>query len=164
VAGALAGALALLLWIVVARRTLAPIPLPADQPAERLAFAARWLAAPGCTLLIGIWVAARRGFLPDAIDGTRTPASHSLEINLRYNQNTLEQVVLAAIAWAGLALDLPSARLWLIPAMACAFLVGRATFWIGYLIYPMARAFGMVVTMAPTICAYGFLGWKALFG
>jgi hypothetical protein len=34
---------------------------------------------------------------------TRTPSSHSFEINLRYNQNTLEQTVLAVIAWTGLA-------------------------------------------------------------
>jgi hypothetical protein len=42
---------------------------------------------PGLCLLLGVIVAARRGFFPDAIDGTRAPASGSLEINLRYNQH-----------------------------------------------------------------------------
>jgi hypothetical protein len=59
---------------------------------------------------------------------------------------------------------LPPHRLWLIPAMACTFVAGRVTFWIGYSIRPIARSFGMVVTIFPTICAYGWLGWTALAG
>ncbi len=84
--------------------------------------------------------------------------SHSLEINLRYNQNTLEQLVLACIAWAGLSLYLPTAHLVVIPAIDL-FAIGRGTFWIGYLIYPMARAFGMVLTALPTIASYAWLVW-----
>jgi hypothetical protein len=54
---------------------------------------------PGLCLLAGIGAAAdRRFFSADAIDGTRTPQSRGLEVNLRYNRNTLEQTVLAAIA------------------------------------------------------------------
>jgi hypothetical protein len=64
-----------------------------------------------------------------ARDGTRSPANYNLEINLRYNQNTVEQVILAAIAWFGLAVTLPVRSLYLIPAMAAAFVVGRARFW-----------------------------------
>jgi hypothetical protein len=136
--------------------------LPADNIAARLAFAAHWLMVPGLTLLAGIWAAGRRGFIADAIDGTRSPLSHSLEINLRYNQNTLEQTLLAAIAWMNLSVVLPQERLVLIPAAAILFGFGRATFWIGYLIYPMARAFGMVLTALPTIAAYVWLVWRAL--
>lgn len=130
---------------------------PADDLATRLAFAVRWLLAPGCTLLVGIQFTASRGFHPDAIDGTRTPKSHALEIALRYNQNTLEQTVLAAIAWLGLAMSVPHGALAFIPAMAALFVVGRATFWIGYLLYPTARAFGMVMTALPTFIGYGWL-------
>jgi hypothetical protein len=128
---------------------------PADDLATRLAFAARWLLAPGCALLVGIVAAGRRGFYPDAIDGTRTPANRGLEIGLRYNQNTLEQVVLAVIAWLGLAIRAPHAGLAFIPAMAVLFVVGRATFWVGYLLHPTARAFGMTMTVLPTVVAYG---------
>ncbi|HWE47944.1 MAG TPA: hypothetical protein VG407_18140 [Caulobacteraceae bacterium] len=144
-----------------ARRLFAAVPLPAGDAASRLAYVGRWLLAPGLTLLIGIHGAARRGFFRDAIDGTRTPASNALEINLRYNQNTLEQVVLAAIAWSGLAVTLPVERLALIPAMAALFVVGRISFWIGYQIYPIGRAFGMVLTATPTIGAYAWLVWRA---
>jgi hypothetical protein len=111
--------------------------------------------------LAGVWAAARRGFIPDAIDGTRSPLSHSLEIYLRYNQNTLEQAALAAIAWVNLSMALPQERLVLIPAAAFLFGFGRVAFWIGNLINPMARAFGMVLTVLPTIAAYLWLVWRA---
>ena len=86
-------------------------------------------------LLAGVQVAAGRGFHPDAIDGTPTPRSHALEIALRYNRNTVEQTLLAAIAWLGLAVSVPHAALAFIPAMAALFVVGRITFWIGYLVH-----------------------------
>ena len=131
--------------------------LPSDDAAARLAFATHWLIAPGLTLLVGVVGTGRRGFIDGAIEGTRTPAHHGLEINLRYNQNTLEQTVLAAIAWLGLALALPDQRLALIPAMASLFVLGRLTFWIGYRINPLGRAFGMVLTILPTLIAYAWL-------
>jgi hypothetical protein len=88
-AGALCGAAVVVAVLLNAGRLFGGLPLPADDAASRLAFAVRWLLIPGLTLAIGVQVAARRGFLPDAIDGTRTPANRALEINLRYNQNTL---------------------------------------------------------------------------
>jgi MAPEG family len=137
------------------------VTLPADDTASRLAYAAHWLILPGVTLLAGIIAAGRRGFIADAIDGTRTPSSHSLEINLRYNQNTLEQTLLAAVAWAALAVVLARDELGLIPVMAFLFAFGRITFWIGYLLHPLVRAFGMVLTALPTIAAYVWLVWHA---
>lgn len=150
-------------WLY-APRLVAPVALPDDTAASRLAYVSRWLLVPGLTLLAGVWIAGRRGFVPDAIDGTRTPQNYALEINLRYNHNTLEQVVLATIAWVGLALSLPRDRLFLIPTLAILFAVGRITFWIGYLFHPMGRAFGMVLTALPTMCAYGWLVGRALGG
>ena len=152
-AGSLSGVLAT--WLVWrgSPQLFGSVALPADGAADRLAFAALWLLVPGLTLLAGVTLMASRRFLSAAIDGTRTPANRSLEINLRYNLNTLEQTALAAIAWTGLALTLPHARLYLIPALALLFGVGRAAFWIGYLIHPMGRAFGMVLTALPNLIA-----------
>jgi hypothetical protein len=139
-----------------------PDPLP-QNVAERLAFAARWLLLPGLALFVGIGLTANRRFLsPDAIDGQKPIENNSFEINLRYNQNTLEQVVLAAIAWIGLALVLPAEQLGIIPRIAILFAVGRATFWIGYLYAPWARAFGMGLTAYPTFAVLIFLAWKAM--
>jgi hypothetical protein len=150
----------LLLWNVGPDHL--PGPENDDTPA-RLAFAVRWLLWPGFTLLAGVaMVANRRFFLEDAIDGTRAPASRSLEVNLRYNQNTLEQVVLAAIAWSGLALALPFERLSLIPALAILFVIARALFWSGYLLAPWARALGFALTFYPTVAVFIWLGARAL--
>jgi hypothetical protein len=68
--------------------------------------------------------------------------------------------VLAAIAWAGLALALPHEALTLIPAMAIVFIVGRALFWIGYLIAPAARALGLGLSAYPTFAALIWLAWR----
>jgi hypothetical protein len=159
-AGAMPALVAVALTLDHAKSLFAFVALPSDDLAARLAFAVSWMLLAGFSLLVGVIVAARRGFVPDAIDGTRTPASRSLEINLRYNQNTVEQLVLACIAWAGLATRLPIADLLFIPAMAALFVAGRAAFWIGYLLHPMGRAFGMVLTVVPTLASYGLLAWR----
>jgi hypothetical protein len=162
--GAAAGFLVVGLVWQHAAQLFARVARPADDTASRLAYVAHWLILPGLTLLAGIVAAGRRGFIADAIDGTRTPASHSLEINLRYNQNTLEQTVLAAIAWGAMAPILPRDALVLIAMMAFLFAFGRIAFWIGYSLHPLARAFGMVLTALPTLAAYAWLvrhAWHA---
>lgn len=147
------------LWLHLADLHLA-LPDDDDQ-VSRLAFAARWLLLPALALFAGIAVVAnQRFFVADAIDGARASQSRLLEITLRYNQNTLEQTVLAAIAWAGLALALPHEKLTLIPAMAIVFIAGRALFWIGYLIAPVARALGLGLSAYPTFAALIWLAWR----
>ncbi|MEQ1867867.1 MAG: MAPEG family protein [Micropepsaceae bacterium] len=154
-------AFVVLAW-VSAPQLLPNIALPVDDTASRLAFAAQWLLVPGWMLLAGVFGASRRGFYADAIEGTRTPTAQTLEINLRYNQNTIEQTILAAIAWTSLAVVLPHDELILIPAMAVLFALGRITFWIGYVLHPMGRTFGMSLTVLPTIFAFLALTWMAL--
>jgi len=136
------------------------VALPADDITARLAFAFQWLIVPGLTLLAGIGVTASgRFFTADAIDGGDSPL---LDIALRYNRNTSEQTVLAAIAWTGLALDLPAERLWIVPELAFLFAVGRAAFWIGYAVAPWARAFGFGLTFYPTVAVYIWLTGRLL--
>ena len=148
----------MLIWAFQAHIPSAPP--PADDPASRLAYATRWLVLPGLTLVAGIFAASRRGFFADAIEGTRTPANHNLEIALRYNQNTVEQLILAGIAWLALSVTLPHERLPLIAIMAVLFVIGRVTFWVGYVLHPMGRTFGMTLTVIPTLAAYGWLTWR----
>jgi hypothetical protein len=159
----MAGAIVVLL---IAWRLLPALPLPApdgDDTAARLAFAARWLLLPGLALLAGIGIIAnQRFFVADAIDGELETGHRLIDITLRYNRNTLEQIVLAAIAWTGLALALPHDRLKLIPAMAIAFLAGRVLFWVGYMIAPVGRAFGLGLTFYPTIAAMIWLAGRML--
>jgi len=158
-------AAAILVMLLLWQRVLPfpPVILPADDTASRLEFAGRWLLAPATMLLLGIGaVAAGRFIVHEAMDGSRAPSSRTLEINLRYNRNTLEQLMLAAIAWMSLALVLPQDRLAVIPTLAILFVVGRIAFWIGYLIAPWARAFGFALTFYPTVAAYVWLIATAL--
>jgi len=137
-----------------------PLPVPeAGDMAAKAAFVLHWLLLPGLALLFGIGlVANQRFFVSDAIDGGPSK-SRLIEIALRYNTNTLEQTVLAAIAWFGLALVLPVPQLKLIPAMAISFAIGRVLFLIGYLVVPVARALGLGLTAYPTFAA---LIWLAV--
>ena len=137
---------------------LAPRPESSDV-AARLAFVTHWLVVPGVALLVCLMLVALGRFFSndEAFDGTRTPASRFMEINLRVAQNTLEQVVLAAIAWLGLAVALPAERLGLIPVLAALFAAGRILFWAGYQIHPLARAVGFGMTAVPTVVALFWL-------
>lgn len=164
IAGGMLAAVFVLLFLYNTPGIAAHIAPPlGDDEAARLAYAARWLLLPALCLLAGVGAMAnRRFFSSDAVDGTRAPVSRSLEINLRYNQNTLEQAVLAAAAWSGLALMLPHDRLGLIGMLAIVFAVGRALFWIGYLIAPWARAIGFGLTFYPTAIVLVWLAVRAL--
>jgi hypothetical protein len=129
--------------------------------AARLALAVRWLLVPGLCLLAGIGMTANQRFLrEDAIDGG--PAGGAFEINRRYNLNTLEQTVLAAIAWTGLSLQLAPRDLTVIPALAALFGAGRLAFWLGYLYAPWARAFGLGLTFYPTAATLVWLAARTL--
>jgi hypothetical protein len=160
----LVGMLAAVLTCLIALHfALGTSPTEPVATADRLALAARWLLVPGLCLLAGIGMTANRRFLdPAAIDGERQVPSRAFEINLRYNLNTLEQTVLAAIAWLGLALTLAPQDLGLIPALAGLFAAGRALFWIGYLMAPWARAYGLGLTAYPTFAALGWLTWRLI--
>jgi len=148
----------------LARLSDLPLPIPhADDTATRIGFVLHWLLLPGLALLLGIaLVANQRFFVPDAIDGGPSQ-SRMIAILLRYNTNTLEQTLLAAIAWFGLALALPIPQLKLIPAMAISFAIGRVLLLIGYLIAPVARALGLGLTAYPTFAALVWLAVR-MFG
>ena len=157
------GAIALgaIWWVTMVWRGPVVVAAMAMQDkASRLALAAQWLLVPGLSLLFGILVTtATRFFVPREFEGSQDGLGRFMEVNLRYNRNTIEQCLLAAIAWLGLALALPPSRLSIIPALALLFGAGRATFWIGYQSASWARAFGFGLTFYPTAIA---LIWLAM--
>lgn len=154
-------AAAVVICLITASRALGAHSIADVAAADRLALAAHWLLVPGLCLLVGIGaVANRRFFSVETIDGGPPMRPGAFEINLRYNTNTLEQTVLAAIAWSGLALALPARDLGLIPALAGLFAAGRAAFWLGYLYAPWARAFGLGLTFYPTAASLVWLAFR----
>ena len=102
-------------------------------------------------LFAGIARVAALRFFENEIDGTAAPRSRALEVHRTYIQNTLEQFVLLLAAHLAFAASEPAERLPLLPLLVTLFLIGRATFWIGYLHSPPARAFGFATTFYPTL-------------
>ena len=70
-------------------------------------------------------------------------------------QNSLEQTVLAAGAHLSLAAVLRGDELVLIPALVLLYLAGRVSFAAVYARGAAARAFGMALTGASTLAAFG---------
>ena len=70
-------------------------------------------------------------------------------------QNSLEQTVLAVGAHLILATVLQGEEMILLPVLVVLYLIGRVLFAIGYAKGAGARAFGMALTGASTIGAFG---------
>ena len=86
-------------------------------------------------------------FVTPAINPLAGLESERLQVHLRYLTNTLEQFVLFFFATTILATFWEGERMKLIPIMALVFVLGRATFWVGYLRHPRYRSFGTATTL-----------------
>ncbi|HUO03734.1 MAG TPA: MAPEG family protein [Candidatus Binataceae bacterium] len=130
--------------------------------AWRLSYAIRWESISALCLFAGVGLVANRRFvIPEAIAGDAVPA---VEIDRRYVQNTLEQLMLAFVVHLAMATILPDNELRVIPILVALFVIGRVAFWIGYHIAPTARAFGFATTFYPTIVAYVYVVSRVLLG
>jgi uncharacterized MAPEG superfamily protein len=129
-----------------------PIP-PLESAGDRVAFALSWEPVAALALVLGVLRVVRGRFMSGArLDGSPPePADVRLEVDRRYMQNTLEQLVLAVIAHLALATRLSGDQLRLVPILATWFLVARVAFLIGYQRDPLARGFGWAATWLPTL-------------
>jgi len=119
---------------------------------ERLSFALRCDLLAVLMLLLGIGVVARqRFFSTDAIDGSFADRGSSLDINVRYVQNTTEQCLLLIVGHLVLATVVSEVGLKMIPILVALFVFARLCFWIGYHRSPISRAFGFAATFYPTV-------------
>ncbi len=111
-------------------------------------------SVPASFLAISIArMAMHRFFTPEDIDAVGesagTPRAKELQALL---QNTLEQTVLATIAYLLWASQLPATWLSVIPLAALAFACGRILFFTSYHNGARRRAFGFALTFYPTLC------------
>lgn len=124
----------------------------------RLEYALKCEVFAALCLLAGIaMIANRRFFIADAIEGGSTPA---IEIDQRYLQNTLEQLVLAIVAHLALVTIVAPESIRAVAILVMLFVIGRVTFWIGYHISGAARAFGFATTFYPTVAVYAFVMYR----
>lgn len=80
--------------------------------------------------------------------------SEQLRIPAAFLQNTLEQAFIAIVAHLALATLIAGPALSLAPPAILLFAIGRIMFLRGYAKGAGGRAFGMIVTMLPTVVAY----------
>lgn len=126
---------------------------------ERLVFALQVSSVPLAVLLVAVLLVAlgRRGSPADSLGSAYGPPSQALAVPAAFLQNTLEQTVLQVGAILVLATVLSGPELALLPALALLFVVGRTTFYLGYTWSPLYRAFGMGLTLLPTLLAYSVI-------
>lgn len=112
------------------------------------------LAALALVYCIGN-IAKKRFFNADVIDGAAhdKPGS-AVAVDKAVLQNTLEQTVLAVVAYNGLAAVAPGLAPVLLPVLVSLFLIGRAFFVAGYRKGAGGRAFGFALTFYSTLAAY----------
>ena len=124
--------ISLLLWLAL-YRLLPPL-------AGMDSIGARMLVALKCTvvatlfcLVAGVEAVAHERLQSDAFDPLGGHQTSRLAVNLRYLQNTLEQLVVFTVGLFGLAAYLTSGEaMRALPATTAVWIVNRFAFWIGY--------------------------------
>jgi hypothetical protein len=145
------------LFLVVGYLAVPPPEIPTSEGAgARIAFALQADVFVFLCLVAAVGlVASLRFFSPQDIGGSaRGDPGERIRVPLAFLQNTLEQCVLAVGAHLALAAVLRSPEMRLIPLLVALFVIGRATFWIGYRGNGLGRAFGFATTFYPTVFAY----------
>lgn len=156
-------ALTLTLGAVALAPTLA---LPADWSAERLRLGAFCAAAIAAWLVFALLTVSvhRLTHAADAPGPALSEATPALRLKLAFLQNTLEQVVLAAIAYLAFAATARSDQLALLPISAALFWLGRLCFLVGHRYGMKGRAFGYALTFLPTLTLYLMMAARLLGG
>ena len=164
--GAIAASIlvSLILWFALTRY-LPPLKGMEDLGA-RMVVALKCLAlATLFCLVAGVESVAHERLQSAAFDPLAGHETRRLQVNLRYLQNTLEQIIVFAVGLFGLAAYLTDgSAMRAVPAVTIIWILNRFAFWIGYRIHPLYRAFGMASTMYLNIGLLAWAMWGALRG
>lgn len=144
-AGAASGVVSMLLgmWLLSTRL---PAPAGMEGLADRLAYAARWLAFAALPLFAMLAAVGNARFLSKAIDPTRGAEDRATLVNGRVADNSTQQFLLFVAGSLALAASLKPEQMGVIRAAAIVFVAARLVFWVGYRIHPLYRAPGFAAT------------------
>jgi len=129
---AVAGVVSLALWFALYR--LLPPLAGMDDVGARMAVALKCFAvATLFTLVAGVEAVAHERLQSDAFDPLAGHQTQRLRVNLRFLQNTLEQIIIFGAGLFGLAIYLTSGEaMRALPATTFVWILNRFAFWIGY--------------------------------
>ena len=129
---ALSMIVAIVLWLVLYR--LLPPLSGMDDLAARMLVALKCVAVATLFCFVaGVEAVAHERLQSDAFDPLAGHQSKRLRVNLRYLQNTLEQLIVFAVGLSGLAACLSTGeQMRAVVATTVIWILGRFAFWIGY--------------------------------
>ena len=143
--GAASGVASMVL-AVLGLSTLLPSPADTETAAGRIVYAVSWLALAAVPLLLMVGAVGNARFKSEAIDPTRGVEDKAMVVNGRVADNTLQQFALFVAGLLALAAVVPPQYAAVLGAAAIWFTIARISFWIGYRIDPLYRAFGFAST------------------
>jgi hypothetical protein len=129
---AIAAVVSVALWFALYR--VLPVLRGMDQLGARMLVALKCLAlATLFALVAGIEAVAHERLQSAAFNPLAGHQTKRLQVNLRYLQNTIEQLIVFAVGLFGLAAYLTTGeRMRAVPAITIVWILNRYAFWIGY--------------------------------
>lgn len=140
--------------VVVLGVVLNPLDYADDADTQlRVELAATACLAPALFLTVAIGrLAKHRFFTPEDIDGGGlSVGSDRARVLQSLLQNTLEQALLATLAYASWSLLMPGSWLSVVGLAAICFALGRIAFFAGYVRGAPSRSLGFTLTFYPSI-------------
>jgi hypothetical protein len=129
---AIAGAGSLVLWFAL-YRLLPPLAGTGDVGTRMVVALKCFAVATLFTLVAGVEAVAHERLQSDAFDPLAGHQTKRLRVNLRFLQNTLEQIVIFGAGLFGLAIYLTSGEaMRALPVTTIVWVLNRFAFWIGY--------------------------------
>lgn len=140
-----------------------------DTVCARFLYTLRWQGFSVLTLIFGIIKVAIARFMSVANNPISGKGEHIIATDVRYLQNTLEQLVVSATGQLMLSTYLEESLQRVVPTLVFCFVLGRILFYIGYVREPLKRATGMAITALPSVvvhvyCFYFFITAGPLHG
>lgn len=132
-----------------------PLPLP-PLPGliDRLVFTLRLQSFSCLTLIGGILDVALTRYNTIAVDPINGRGEHHVAVGVRYVTNTLEQFVVSCVGQLVLTTYLTEPQMKAIPILVLFFVLGRVTFYYGYKISYLHRAFGFSATFGASLAVW----------
>jgi hypothetical protein len=152
------------LWLGI--RYFAPAIAGMDGVSSRMLFTLKWLCvAVLFCFATGIDAVAHERLQSPAFDPLRGFETHRLRVNLRYLQNTLEQLIMLVVALFGLTAYCPDGEaMRAVEATTLVWILGRLAFWAGYHRSAAMRAMGassIALSLLVLIYVVGRVGYDA---